>query len=198
LALGHGVVFPSPCPILEIASWDLSGPPSMPDCVRRSLTNLKRCPAWQQCGSVVHVNLEYDAFDDTLLGPVLGALAPLGDKEVHLYMKTPDAGVGASEVQQLGGALGSSLKQLVLQECELSDDYWPAVWAHLSGLQQLSIWDGARGAVGAQDLAFFCSRATHPLQLILGPELHQHVGGKLERQCQLWGVCQVAVAEAFT
>jgi hypothetical protein len=86
-----------------------------------------------------------DALDDTLLGPVLGALAPLGDKEVHLYMKTPDAGVGASEVQQLGGALGSSLKQLVLQECELSDDYWPAVWAHLSGLQQLSIWDGHVG-----------------------------------------------------
>jgi hypothetical protein len=60
LALGHGVVFPSPCPTLEIASWDLSGPASMPDCVRRGLTNLKRCPAWQQCGSVVHVNLEYD------------------------------------------------------------------------------------------------------------------------------------------
>jgi hypothetical protein len=75
-----------------------------------------------------------------LLNPLLGALAPLASREVKLSMSvSPEAVVGASAVQQLGATLGSSLKHLVLGECEVSVDFWPAVWAHLPGLQQLTV-----------------------------------------------------------
>jgi hypothetical protein len=95
------------------------------------------------------------------------ALAPLASKEVKLSIHMPEAALGASEVQQLGVTLGSSLKQLVLEVCELSDDFWPAVWAHLPGLQQLTVTDDVYGSFGVDELSSFCSGATRPLQLKL-------------------------------
>jgi hypothetical protein len=62
-------------------------------------------------------------------------------KEVSLTIDMPEGWLSASEVQQLGATLGSSLKQLVLVETELTKDFWPAVQADLRGLQQLAVGD---------------------------------------------------------
>jgi hypothetical protein len=198
LAFYHGAVFPSPCPALEFSSYEMTAPASMPDVVRRSLVNLLRCPAWQQCGPAVHVGLEFGGLGGTHLSPVLCALALLVGKEVSLSLDMPGVAAGASLVQQLGATFGSSLQHLMLQKCDLSPDFWPAVWAHLPGLQQLTVGDGVYGAAGAHELIFFCSRATRPLRLNLGQALHRQVGahGKLEGLCQLWGVPQVTVTES--
>jgi hypothetical protein len=196
LAFGSMAVFPSPSPTLEFETLQLN----MPELVQRGLVNLMRCPAWHQCGSGVHIRVvEHPAANSPeLLGRVLGMLAPLVGKEVLLSIDMPEADVGAPELQQLGGALGSSLNQLGLERCEVSDGFWPAVWAYLPGLQQLTVGDKVQGAVGAHEVAFFCSRATRPLQLSLGQRLHKEAGaeGKLERQCRVWGVLQVTVNEA--
>jgi hypothetical protein len=74
-------------------------------------------------------------------------------------------------------------------------DFWPAVWAHLPGLKQLTIRDRVYGAVGAHELASFSSHATRPLQMELGGDLYKRVwaDGELARQCQVWGVPHVAV-----
>jgi hypothetical protein len=71
------------------------------------------------------------------------------------------------------------------------------VWAHLPGLQQLTVGDEVKGAVSLHELSSFCSRAQRPLQLNLEQELYQEVGAKLKRQCQVWGVPHVIVTEAI-
>jgi hypothetical protein len=132
-----------------------------------------------------------------LLG-LVRALAPLVGKAVRLCITVPQVVTGAAEVEQLGVTLGSSLKTLDLWECELSDDFWPAVWAHLPGLQQLWVGDMVHGATSAPELAAFCARATRPLQLNLDELLHDNVSGILERQCQVWGVPQVTIGAVFS
>jgi hypothetical protein len=192
LEFGGGVVFPSPSPTLEFSAGRMFHIEHMPVMVRRSLTNLMRSPAWQQCGPKVHVSFEGSLLDDLpKLDSLLAALAPLANKEVALSIWLPKALVGASAVQQLGVTLGSSLKQLVLSWCDLSQDFWPAVWAHLPGLQQLTI---SHGAINARELEDFCSSATRPLQVNLGHKLYREVGaeGKFEGQCR---VCCVPGSE---
>jgi hypothetical protein len=191
------VVFPSPSPTLRYSSYDRSETGNITEIMRRSLINLVRCPAWQQCGPRVSVLMYEHEVDDTpeQLHLLLSALAPVASKDVKLSIYMPEAALGASAVQQLGVTLGSSLKELVLEKCELSDDFWPAVWAHLPGLQQLGVEDSVGGASRAAELAFFCSRATRPLQLNLGKGLYREVEGRLERQCRVWGVPQVTVTE---
>jgi hypothetical protein len=196
LAFEGNAVFPSPCPTLQFTPLYRVDPDDMPELVRRSLVNLTRCPAWQQCGPGVHVRLVGDhTYGMPGLVSLVPALAPLASKEVNLAIAMPKGALGASAVQQLGVTLGSSLKQLVLESCELSGDFWPAVWAHLPGLQQLTVADVVSGVISAHELAVFCGRAARPLQLNLGHQLCQRVGpeGQLERQCRLWGVPQVTV-----
>jgi hypothetical protein len=202
-----GTVFPSSCPALRFFNlpgmWDADNEPRpghLPDIVHRCLMNLMRSPAWQRCGPAVNISLEFLQVDNglpELLSLVL-PLAPLASKEVKLSIDMPDAAVGAPEVQQLGVTLGSSLKQLWLVECELSDGFWPAVWADLPGLQQLGVGVNVHGASGAQELAFFCSRATRALQLHLYPDLYKQVGaeGKLDQEGRWRGVPQVTVTQA--
>jgi hypothetical protein len=193
LVFGYSVVFPSPCPTLEFRFWGTLDPGNMPEIVRRSLVNLMRCPAWQQCGPAVHVVV----FGHPELGQVLGSLGPLVSKEVQLPICTPGVPTGASEVQQLGGALGSSLKHLVLQVCEVSDGFWPAVWDHLPGLQQLTVEDRVGGAVGAHELSVFCGRAARPLQLNLEGDLYREVEGRLDQEGRWMGAPQVTVTEVW-
>jgi hypothetical protein len=200
LAFEDSAVFPAPSPTLKFSIYEMSEPHNLVQIVQRGLMNLTRCPAWQQCGPAVHVRLWGDKEDDMPdLLSLVPSLALLSSKEVKLSIDMCEAAVGASEVQQLGSVLGSSLKQLVLGECEVTDDFWPAVWTHLPGLQQLTIRGSASGAIGTDELASFCSHATRPLQLNLWKYLYNRVGadGKLERQCRVWGVPQVTVAEAI-
>jgi hypothetical protein len=194
----NNVVFPSPAPTLKFVPYGLSDPDNVPEMVCCSLVNLMRCPAWRQCGPKVHVFFQGNGkpvdTETPDLSSLICALAPLAGKEVGLSVYMPEATVGAFEVQQLGAVLGSSLKQLMLRDCQLLEDFWTAVWAHLPGLQQLRVGDNVRGAIGVDVLAVFCSRATRPLQLNLGQALYQEVGGRLKWQCRLWGVPQVTVA----
>jgi hypothetical protein len=171
----------------------------MPQMVQRSLQNLTRCPAWQQSGPGVCVKLHAELhglpadYTAGLLGLLLGALAPLAGKEVTLEIWPPQTLMGASEVQQLGITLGSSLKQLSLQHCDLSADFWPAVWAHLPGLQQLEIQGRRDATISAHELTSFCSQAPRPLQLSLDEDLYNEVGGELEEQCRVLGEPKVTV-----
>jgi hypothetical protein len=189
--------FPSPCPVLKFTSQGIADPENMLDIVRRSLLNLMRCPAWQQCGPEVHVCLGLSRRDGD--GPeqldLLRTLAPLVSKEVKLSLDMPEAAVGAPDVQQLGATLGSSLKQLMLEECVLAWDFWSAVWAHLPGLQQLGVGGLVRGATGVHGLATFCSCATRPLQLSLGQRLYTQVEGRLDQEGRWMGVPHVTVTE---
>jgi hypothetical protein len=219
LAFQGNAVFPSPFPTLEITSYGVS---NTQEVVRRSLVNLMRCPAWQQCGPRVHVSLLWWLGDSLpQLLSLIPALALLASKEVKLSIDYSEAALGASAVQQLGATLGNSLKHLVLEECLLSDDFWLAVRAHLPGLQQLTIGDTAhklpntfwsvawarlqqlavRGnvycAIDVQELASFCSHATRPLQLSLGQRLYKQVEGKLDQEGRWMGAPQVTVIKAI-
>jgi hypothetical protein len=191
------MVFPSSYPTLRFNIYT-------PGFVRRSLQNLVQCPAWQQCGPKVDVKLFPDLGDDApkQLGPLLSALAPLAGKEVKLAIWVPNAVIGASAVQQLGTALESSLKQLWLQSCEVTHDFWPAVWAHLPGLQQLTIGEEICGAFGTEEVESFCSHATRPLQLRLARELdyfwYLWKEGQADRECLLGAVPLVTVSSVKT
>jgi hypothetical protein len=201
LAFQSGDVFPCSSPLLEFYYMRLSDADDEPEVMHRSLVNLMRCPAWQQCGPKVRISLIKEGYDDIDSPEVLAlvrALAPLASKEVSLAISMSEALIGASEVQQLGIALGSSLKQLTLYKCEVEEDFWSAVWAHLPGLQQLKTWEKVSGAIGVDELAAFCSRATRPLQLNLWRELYKEVAaeGKLDQQGRWMGVPQVTVTKA--
>jgi hypothetical protein len=189
---------PSPVPVLDIWTYHCGPPSDTPDVIHRGLLNLTRCPAWQQSGPVVQVELIQNNayFTSELLDLTMGALALLSSREVHLTIDMPEISTRGSTIQQLGEALGSSLKKLTLYQCDLSDDFWPAVWAHLPGLQQLAVTHLVHGSIGPEQLASFCSHAARPLQLNLGLELYEQAqgGGRLERQCRVWGVPQVTVA----
>jgi hypothetical protein len=119
------------------------------------------------------VEVRLDGFRDggvtpELLSTTLGALTLLSDRKVVLYIELPGVPIRAKAVRQLGDTLGSSLKQLILSECSLPPSFWAAVWAHLPGLQYLTLTDELCGAVGADDLAFFCSRSSG------GARIHPH------------------------
>jgi hypothetical protein len=66
---------------------------------------------------------------------------------------------------RLGRAVGRSLTHLQV-DCRLSEDFWPAVWAHLPRLQVLTIRCWIPSDISLPDLASFCSSATRPLQLL--------------------------------
>jgi hypothetical protein len=199
LVFGYDLVIPSPSPTLAYRAWEIIPRDTWPDLMHRGLTQLTRCPAWQHCGSVAEVRL-YSEWDDEvspeLLSLVLGALAPLTNRKVHLHMSMSGVAVGAAAVQALGAALGGSLGQLSLDRCDLEHDFWPAVWTHLPGVHTLAVGDEVDGAKDPYTMASFCSHATRPLQLTLGHGLFRDVGpgAHFERQCRVWGVPQVTVA----
>jgi hypothetical protein len=99
-------------------------------------------------------------------------------------------------VQELGRVLGSRLTCLELQACQLTKDFWPAVWGHLAGLQHIYLWHEAASEVSAETVASFCSHATRPLQLTLTPQLYHRLeagSGRFEEQCRVKGVPEVTV-----
>jgi hypothetical protein len=102
----------------------------------------------------------------------------------------------ASVIEQLGRVLGGSLRHLEIKGSQLVTDFWPAVWSHLPGLQQLTLGPYA-SPLTSDDLASFCSSATRPLQLGLRLEQAQldQVGptSRLEEACRVKGVPQVTV-----
>jgi hypothetical protein len=187
---------PDPAPTLDIWTSQFICESNIPDKIHRGLLNLTRCPAWQQCGPVVRVDLlsKHHHLSTKQLGLLMGALAPLSSKEVKLTIDMQEVVTGGPVIQQLGEALGSSLGHLVLVQCDLSDDLWPAVWAHLPGLEQLTVTDKVRGSIGPQQITSFCSQAVRPLKLNLGSRLY----GQVQRRHQLerqWGLAQVTVAK---
>jgi hypothetical protein len=129
---------------------------------------------------------------------MLEALLPVGDRDVELCVYAPRFVMGSEAVQELGRVLGRHLTGLELQQCQLEKHFWPAVWGHLAGLQQLNVSDQAASDISTEDVVSFCSHATHPLQLILSPVLYKRLeagSGRFEEQCRVKGVPQVTVTE---
>jgi hypothetical protein len=180
---------PSACPSLVCRL-----PSCTPAEIQAALTNLRACPAWQASGPSVHVRVNSQG-QDQAVEQWLSALAALANKEVQLSVMAPEVQMTREVVQCLGATFGRSLTRLTLLICSIPHDFWPAVWRHLPGLQELRLWNGAVGAVTCADIAAFCSHATRPLSLRLGRGLYAQIAPaeQLEQQCRTWGAAQVAV-----
>jgi hypothetical protein len=179
---------PSACPCLRY--YSLSSTPAQ---LQAALTNLGACPAWQHSGPSVCVTVTSHGHEQTV--ELIPALAALASREVQLAIDAARLSMTADIVERLGATLGHSISNLRLLRCSIPHDFWPAVWRHLPELQELSLMRGAGGAVSCNDIAAFCSHATRPLSLRLGPYLYSQLGPaeQLEQQCRTWGVPQVTL-----
>jgi hypothetical protein len=202
LHFDSGFDLPMPRPRLCCSSYRTSSLDTAA-LIRSALINLGRCPAWQQCGPAVQVNLyglglEADSLPLQHSVAMLSALSPVSHKDVELSIVTQYFTMGSEAVQALERVLGSRLTCLDLQQGRLAKEFWQAVWAHLPGLQQLILHDQLREQISSRDVASFCSHATHPLQLTFGSELYNQLeagSGSFEEQCRISGVPQVTVTE---
>jgi hypothetical protein len=189
---------PSPCPCVRFYLHE--GQQDERSRIRDAVTNLGRCPAWQQSGQAVKFELndaEADFIDSQSVVEAAAALSGLTNKQLQLSINhiNPDASV----MEQLGRALGSSLTHLEIRGSDVSRDLWPAVWAHLPGLQQLSLFYWTVGDVFTihfEDLAAFCTHATRPLKLCLDERVEEGVGSadRLHELGSIWGGPQVTVS----
>jgi hypothetical protein len=190
----YSVQLPAECPRLHYNEfpYNLTDPSSTPEMLRRAPTNLERCPAWQQSGPIASFCLKSDTHGALPFSTIIAALPTLVSKQLHIILNTGGFEMGTSEVQVLGAVLGSRLVQLTLSRGLLRKGFWPAVWAHLPGLEQLSITNGVlqrehmcTEGLAKWDLASFCSQATHPLELRLGKSFYRSLGaaGKLPELC---------------
>jgi hypothetical protein len=195
---------PSACPYFKC--WLSTVSSGVLDCtpaeIQAALTLLWDCPAWQDSGPSVHVSLfsqrgqqSTEGFTQSLLA--LGAVA---NKEVQLTVDAGGLSMAADILEHLGATLGASLTHLTLATCSITHDFWPAVWRHLPGLQELSIGSSVGGVVSSNVIKTFCSRATRPLSLKLGTRLFISVvlAEQLEQQRRTWGAPQVTVTELTT
>jgi hypothetical protein len=73
----------------------------------------------------------------------------MAGKELQLTLEAGRYSIAADItgdiVEHLGATLGPSLTHLTLSRCSVHHDFWPAVWRHLPGLQELSIADNVVG-----------------------------------------------------
>jgi hypothetical protein len=76
--------------------------------------------------------------------------------DAHLFIRRCEASVC---LEALACTISPGVCASLLGRCILSDDFWPAIWSHLPGLQQLTVGRGVSGAT-AHELANFCSCAT--------------------------------------
>jgi hypothetical protein len=150
--------------------------------MQQGLLNLERCPAWQQSGPDVHVQLlvsdaNHDEWSDNeFYGKLFGILSRLGGRRVHLYMpKYTSVLLDSDVLMELGQALGSSLTALQLRPTDLPSSFWSAVWAHLPGLQELTLPQVTAPSTSVRDVASFCAAATHPLQLRVSRSMYNEV-----------------------
>jgi hypothetical protein len=131
-----------------------------------------------------------------LLSETFSAMSALSPRQVHISVNAHQVRFTASVIEQLGRAPGASLKHLEIFGGQLPSDFWPAVWAHLPGLQQLTLGPYV-DPLTSEHLVSFCSSATRPLQLGLRLEQAQldQVGptSRLEEACRVKGVPQVTV-----
>jgi hypothetical protein len=186
---------PSPCPVAEITLYeDQQEARDWPRRIRDAVTNLGRCPAWQLSGSAVECNLAADEEqlnDPLLLTETVAALSGFGNRELQLSISNSDEVVwDAALLEQLGRVLGSSLTDLEIRSGHICRDFWPAVWAHLPRLTQLSLGCYLHmDTIHSQDIVAFCIRAARPLQLQLYEGLEGQVGPaeRLQELCTLWG-----------
>jgi hypothetical protein len=192
-----GLQLPSPSSCVQIA---LSADQQEISRIRGAVTNLGRCPAWQLSGSDVTCDLsdEDGDFDDVQsLMQTVAALSGLTNRQLEMCIGIEQVLFDASLPQQLGRAFGSSLTHLEVITLNISRDFWPAVWAHLPGLQHLSIgYYHDHGTVHIEDIAAFCTHAARPLQLSLPGSLKERVGSadKLQELSSIWGFPQVTIS----
>jgi hypothetical protein len=196
-----GLEVPSPCLCMEIILFKSHQDGyEAPARIRDAVTNLGRCPAWQLSGPAVKCTLDdyRESIDDSQsLVETVAALSGLTNKQLQLSISSMVVLYDAALIEQLGRALGTSLIRLDLSSSNISRDFWPAVWAHLPGLQQLSLGEYIHGtAVHLADLAAFCTHAPRPLQLCLDASLEEALGSAdlLQELGSIWGRPQVTVS----
>jgi hypothetical protein len=171
--------------------------------LQAALANLEQCPAWQHSGPTLCLTLVGSGYEDsayqTNFQSVLEILSAVISKKVQLCVSGSGAVLSTTAVQKLSRALGARLSGLELKGCLLKQEFWPAVWAHLPGRQQLTLHDSLSQQISARDLVSFCSHAARPLQLKLGKNLTHQLGGGgsqwFEEHARVWGVPQVTVTK---
>jgi hypothetical protein len=125
---------------------------------------------------------------------IIAALSGLAVKQLELTISTDEGLYDAALLEQLGSILGSSLTHLEVESGHICRDFWPAVWAHLPGLQRLSLGEWIhKDNIHLEDLGAFCMRAAHPLQLCLDEHLVEEEGlaARLQALGSIWGSPQV-------
>jgi hypothetical protein len=171
------------------------------DRLRRALTNLERCPAWQQSGAsaTVYLCAPYeDMLPQSELSQVFQALSAVVSKSLHLSLHAPHLVIDAAAAQALGSAVGPRLTELSLDACQLHPSFWAAMWAHLPNLQQLVLERDASPVMPAASLVSHCLNATRPLKLKLSRKWRTELGGVEQAQqlLQAAGVTLVTVVKA--
>jgi hypothetical protein len=176
-----------------------------PASLRSALTNLERCPAWQQSGPVVRLHLSTEDSDEMPcdgedFSAMVRVLPHLVSKQLHLIIEAHYLVMDTQAVQELGDTMCTRVVHLELQRCQTAQGFWPAVWAHLPGLQTLTLHDTLSVPVCLEMLASFCSQATHPLQLKLGKDTYSKLAAGTatlsetpEEQFRAWSGPQVTV-----
>jgi hypothetical protein len=203
LCIGRAFSLPAQRPVLKVPIVWHQHPEQLlqvANLLCRALTNLERCPAWQQSGPCVELYLTdlyaRHSMSAAQLNRLFGALAGLVSKGLHLSIYASKLVMDGVAVQELSTAVGNRLIGLTLVACQLRAKFWPAMWAQLPRLQQLSL-DGedVSARLTARTLVSYCKAATHPLQLELSQDWCSKLGGvdKLQQQLQQSGVTQVTV-----
>jgi hypothetical protein len=175
---------PSACPHLPVTMFDMDTFTS--EHLRQGLLNLGRCPAWQQSGPDVQVKLgirdQSVQWSPDICRQLFASLSPLVGRRVQLHILADTLSFDSHVVQELGQVMGSSLTHLHLMATRLPRSFWPAVWAHLPGLQVLSLWKVIAAVI---DVASFCAAATRPLQLKVSRSMYTELvaDAKVKQRC---------------
>jgi hypothetical protein len=171
------------------------------DRLQRVLTNLERCPAWQQSGpsAMVHLYAPCERLcPQSELSLVAQALSAAVSKRLHFCLSASHLVVDAAAAQDLGNAAGSRLTQLSLNNCQLHPSFWAAMWAHLPNLQRLWLGTGAVAETPAASLVSYFMNPARPLQLRLSSKWCTEVGGagQVQQLLQAAGVALVTAVAA--
>jgi hypothetical protein len=177
--------------------------------IRDAVTNLGRCQAWQRSGSAARcwmggapslliAGAQFDWRQS--LVEMFAALSGLAVKQLDLTICADEVCFDASLLEQLSSILGSSLTDLEVEAGHICRDFWPAVYAHLPGLQCLSLGRYIdMSNIHLEDLGAFCTHAARPLQLCFDEHLMEDLGpaARLQALGSIWGAPQVTISFYF-
>jgi hypothetical protein len=145
--------------------------------LRAAAVNLAASKAWQDCPAT-SVTLLASSGDNSCLGEVLCALAPLGGEHITALTITGtddeeggrsymiEVNINKAEVEALAASFGSAITSIYLDHCRLSLDFWPALARCFPAVTRLSLGYWTFGAQSIH-LAMWGREMGHPVTIVL-------------------------------